>query len=72
MPIRITAVTVTVIALTLGLVISPLATAQVDRVVDPNWTTPRTADGQRKVVVQITVRAPGLRITGTPPGEPRR
>ena len=46
MPIRITALTVTVIALTLGLVISPLATAQVDRVVDPNWTTPRTADGQ--------------------------
>ena len=46
MPMRITALTLTVIALTLGLVISPLATAQVDRVADPNWTTPRTADGQ--------------------------
>ena len=46
MTIRITALAVTVIAVTAGLVISPLATAQVDRVVDPNWTTPRTADGQ--------------------------
>ena len=46
MPIRITALAVTVIALTLGLVISPRATAQVDRVVDPDWTTPSTADGQ--------------------------
>jgi hypothetical protein len=46
MTIRITALAVTVIAVTAGLVISPLATAQVDRIVDPNWTTPRTADGQ--------------------------
>jgi hypothetical protein len=46
MTIRITALAVTVIAVTAGLVIPPLATAQVDRVVDPNWTTPRTADGQ--------------------------
>ncbi len=46
MPTRTTPLTVAVIALIWTLVAAPTATAQVDRVADPTWTTPRTADGQ--------------------------
>ena len=44
MPTRITPLVVA--ALTGALVGPPSATAQVERVADPTWTTPRTADGQ--------------------------
>jgi hypothetical protein len=37
---------VTGLIFTLGLVVASPAAAQLDRVRDPNWTTPRTADGQ--------------------------
>ena len=46
MPTRITPLTVAVIALTGALVGPSTSTAQVHRVVDPTWETPRTADGQ--------------------------
>ena len=46
MPTRITPLTVAVIALACALIGPPTATAQVHRVADPSWTTPRTADGQ--------------------------
>ena len=46
MPTRITPLTVAVIAVTCALIGPPTATAQVHRVADPSWTTPRTADGQ--------------------------
>ena len=36
---------VAALALTCALVGAPSADAQVERVIDPNWTTPRTADG---------------------------
>ena len=39
-------VTVTVIALTCALALPFAVTAQVERVADPSWSTPRTADGQ--------------------------
>ena len=34
------------VACTLALVVASPAAAQLDRVIDPNWTTPRTPDGQ--------------------------
>ena len=40
------ALVIAVVTLTCALVGAPLATAQVERVLDPNWTMPRTADGQ--------------------------
>ena len=46
MPTRFIPLTVAVIALTCALVGPPTAMAQVERVTDPTWTTPRTADGQ--------------------------
>ena len=46
MSTRITSLAAAVIALTFLLGVPPMATAQVERVTDPNWTTPRTADGQ--------------------------
>ena len=46
MPTRITPVTVAVISLTCALVTPSTAAAQVERVTDAGWTTPRTADGQ--------------------------
>ncbi len=46
MSTRITSLAAAVIALTFLLVVPPMAMAQVERVIDPNWTTPRTPDGQ--------------------------
>ena len=46
MPTRITPLTVAIMTLTCALVAPATAAAQVERVADPNWTTPRTADGQ--------------------------
>ena len=46
MPTRISSLSVAVIALTCSLVGPRSASAQVERVADPAWTTPRTADGQ--------------------------
>ena len=40
------ALTIAVITLSCALLGAPSATAQVERVVDPDWTMPRTADGQ--------------------------
>ena len=46
MPTRITLLTVAVIVLASALVGPLTAAAQVERVADPTWTTPRTPDGQ--------------------------
>jgi hypothetical protein len=46
MPKRLTSLTVVIITVTCLLIGSPKVTAQVSRVVDPAWTTPRTPDGQ--------------------------
>ena len=43
--IRMTPFIVAIVALTALLVAPTTAAAQVDRVADPNWTTPRTPDG---------------------------
>ena len=43
---RIAPFTTAVIVLACALVGARSAAAQVERVADPNWTTPRTADGQ--------------------------
>ena len=44
--ITLRTLTVALVMLTCALVGTPSATAQVERVVDPTWTMPRTADGQ--------------------------
>jgi len=46
MPTRVAPATLASIALSCALLAPPAATAQIDRVADPTWTTPRTSDGQ--------------------------